>query len=372
MRKLAEESKIKANLLLELYKNSRTPISSLSKKIGIDYHLTRKMLKQLDDEKELLYTIQVNCRKLGFDVERFIILKFDSEPDEKLLWSEFNDDVFIQNAYLMKGDFDVLLHVVKMSNTQYLLWEQMLRVRLSKYGLTLLISDKAYMSTGFLPISSKLIRLSDKLTEAEKGVLVALNEDSRKSIGGIADSCGLTYGVVNRIIHSLIKRGVLVRTTSIIRESENRIMLVFALRNLKLGYNHQAYQNNALKKLISDGSILSRSKYDIIAYTSGYFDMLFMFEYKNSPEYYEFGPALWEKVFRQEEVKKYEATLIKVLVGHWPIHPKEYDGVKEEINSRIVGRIEYDRVRSLMKDGKVDNAFERYYLTPSEKKETDM
>ncbi|MGC8662663.1 MAG: hypothetical protein ACP5RT_02670 [Candidatus Micrarchaeia archaeon] len=366
MQELSDESSIRAKLLLELYKDARISVSSLSKKLGINYYKTRTMLKSLDDEKELKYTIQINCRRLGFDVERFIFLKFDSIPDEKLLQSEFAGDVFIQNAYLLKGDFDVLLHVVKASNTQYLLWAQMLRIRLSKYGPTLIVSDKAYMSTGFLPILSELINLSKVLNDKEKRILVALNENSRESIRNISNTYGFTYGMINRTIRSLIKRGILLGMTSLIRESENRIMLVFALHNLKLGYRHQACQNNVLKKLISNDSMLSRSKYDIIAHTSGYFDMLFMFEYKNGSEYYEFGPVLWQKAFVKEEVKIQEATLIKVLKGYWPIHPKEYEGVKNEINSKTMGKADYDRVNALMKIGKVNEALDRYYKTLSE------
>ncbi len=366
------DGNLRSKLLLILYRDSRVPISAIAKELHINYYLTRKTLSWLRKEKKLAYTVHLNCRNMGFDTERYIVIKFEKVPDRKLLIGEFSDDVFIQNAYLLNGDFDVLLHIVKASNAQYLLWEQTLRIRLSEFRPILMVFDKTYAPTGFLPLSSKLIRASPSLSDREKDILVVLNDSSRASINNIMAKTGLTHGTIQRTINNLKRKGVLIKTTIIISGAKNRIMSVFTLKNLKISYNHQKYRNQALSKLTSDDSLSSHGKYDYISYTSGYFDMLMMFEYKNSSEHYEYGPPMWQGAYKEEEVKKREATLIQVLVGFWPVHPKDYSGILDEMRSESLSRAECDKVRNLVKRGKIDEALKKYYSISSQKYPFDM
>ena len=101
-------------ILREMYLNSRVSALRLSKKLHSNYYTVSKTLKELERANGLAYTLELDVRELGFLGIRVLAIKFEKAPDLKLLRKELQDDVFIQGAYLTKGDFDLLIYAMAM------------------------------------------------------------------------------------------------------------------------------------------------------------------------------------------------------------------------------------------------------------------
>lgn len=164
------KEKLPHELLRLLYLNSRISVKQLSKELGISYHTTSKYLKLCKEKYDLHYTIDVNTHILGFSEARLIAVNFEKMPDIKLLKRYFENDSFVQNAYLGSGDFNLLIHVIGTDPIKYDYWQYKFRLEFCHYKPRVKQCTIGIMNEGFMPIRDKLIRESKNISDSEKDI----------------------------------------------------------------------------------------------------------------------------------------------------------------------------------------------------------
>ncbi len=175
-----------------LYVNSRIPISTLVKTLGISHQTVSKYIKELEEKYMLKYTLDIDFSKLGFSEHRIIAIKLDMIPDKEKLIERIKSYPFVQNAYLGKGDFDVIIHTLAPQNKNYTGWEYTMRIELNRYKPKIESGTIDNFVEGFLPINKNMIKINDKLTKNEKIILSLLIENSRISLKELVKQSKLT------------------------------------------------------------------------------------------------------------------------------------------------------------------------------------
>ncbi len=98
-------------LVRELMKNSRTPFTKLGKKFKVTEAAVRKRVKKLENEGVIeSYTIQVNPRKLGYNIRALIGL--DTTPEDYVhVITKLKRDNDIISLYSSSGDHMLMMEV---------------------------------------------------------------------------------------------------------------------------------------------------------------------------------------------------------------------------------------------------------------------
>ena len=208
---LTEKSKedLKYNLIRELYENSRISSLKLAKKYRVPYHIVNNLIKEMEQKYQICYTLSLNTQKLGLSSCKMVTVKFSNRPTTEELKKELSDDIFVQHAYLGKGDFDLLLYVVGLIEHDYVVWEWTLRSIWSKYKPDFKSSTISNFIIGYIPLSNKLIAKSNTIRNDEKKILMLLNENSRIKKKDIAKLTNLTEIQVTRRINNLISKKII-------------------------------------------------------------------------------------------------------------------------------------------------------------------
>ena len=189
------EEELPYQLLMQLYENSRTPLRRVGRTVGISHYTISKVLRRLEARYDINYTLELDPHALGFSTGKLIMIRFGIVPDVaflKKLFNESEDSIYVQDAYLATGDFDLVLYVVGLTPEDFQWWQFNLRVKFSKYKPRFSFSDVSLNVDGFFPLKSELIKKSERLTNVEKKILVMLNDNSRIRIESIAKKSRLT------------------------------------------------------------------------------------------------------------------------------------------------------------------------------------
>ena len=190
-------------ILMSLYKNSRASLRELGRDLGISYHTINTTLKELEKKYKIEYTLEIDASRLGFTESRIITIKFGTMPDINYLKTRITKDIFIQNAYLAEGEFDLLLHIVGIGEKDFQSWQWSLRMDLSNYKPSFKFCTVSDWMVGFLPLREELIRQTSVLSKTEINVLVLLNLDSRIRIKEISKKLRLPPSRIVYIIKKL-------------------------------------------------------------------------------------------------------------------------------------------------------------------------
>jgi DNA-binding Lrp family transcriptional regulator len=319
------EEHLPHDLLKELYLNSRVSIKQLEKKFGISHHTLSKCLKECEKKYKLHYTIDVDTNLLGFSEARILAIKFEKIPDIKLLKKVFEKDPYVQNAYLTSGDFDVILHVIGQTNTEYAHWEFKFRMGFSNYRPRIKASTLNHIVEGFIPINSKLINKSKEINEAEKKILIKLIENSRIRLKDLSKTTKLSQMKILYKIEKLKKDGIIKRFTTCIQNPEKRMLLFYAITFIPNENHHKNHFLKFVEKITNNNSVKDiTTDYSVVCETSGSYDAIHFCNFKDGTSFDEIGPNLLKKSWEGECPVVEQSILTDLITGNWPFNTNNY------------------------------------------------
>ncbi len=318
------ENELPHRLLIEMYKDSRRSLKELGRGLHISYHTISKTLSRLEEEYKLNYTIEIDTNKLGFSEGRIIAIKFSERPPVELLKQRLQKDVFVQDAYLAEGDFDLLLYVIGLSSREFVSWQWKLRMELRKYAPSFKTSTADQNVIGFFPVKNALIEASEKLSDTEKKVLCALNDNSRMKLKELVQKSKTTQMRVIYVLKKFKTEGVIKRFSALTQNPSKRIFLAYAVY-LNPGVNHDKLMLDFGEELLKEGTRGVTSDYTLVVDAVGAYDLLYVCTFENGEKLSERGPDLIKTILAEESPKIEKAMLTDVIAGRWPFHFDDYN-----------------------------------------------
>lgn len=315
-------------ILSAIYENSRVSLKQLGRDLNISYHTISKILDRCEKRYGIEYTLDLNEIALGFVESRIITVKFEKVPDIDELKERFQKDIFVQNAYLATGDFDLMLYVVGLTPADFSQWQYNFRVYYSSYKPFLKISTVNWYDFGFFPFRNEIINKSDVLTEIEKRILMILNGNSRARLSEIVDKCRITQTRVIYIIKKLKAKGIIKRFSALTQKPDKSIFAAYGTY-LFLSKEHAQHLLNFDKELVRESKMRVTSDYSILAATIGAYDNFSVCTFDNGEMLSKRGPDLHYNAFSGESPKIDKAVLTDVIVGKWPFHLDGYNIVHD-------------------------------------------
>ncbi len=325
MKRKQNKEEILGRISRELYINSRVPVSTLARTLGISHQTVSKYIRELEEKYMLKYTLDIDFSKLGFSEHRIIAIKLDMIPDKEKLIERIKSYPFVQNAYLGKGDFDVIIHTLAPQNKNYTGWEYTMRIELNRYKPKIESGTIDNFVEGFLPINKNMIKINDKLTKNEKIILSLLIENSRISLKELVKQSKLTQMKVIYNIQKLKNDGIIKNFTTIIQRPDKNFFLFFGVSIVP----NEKHHDNFLKPFMSN-IILEEDKsnitadYSVIAGSFGHFDSIFFTCFRNGDLMYRRGPQLISKLWKEEYPRVGICMLTDILIGDWPFNSNRY------------------------------------------------
>ncbi|MDE1854740.1 MAG: Lrp/AsnC family transcriptional regulator [Candidatus Micrarchaeota archaeon] len=318
------EKELPYKLLLEMYKDSRRSLKELGRGLHISYHTVSKTLSQLEEKYKLNYTLDIDTGKLGFSEGRIITIKFNERPSVELLKQRFQKDVFVQDAYLAEGDFDLLLYVIGLSSKEFVSWQWKLRIELRKYEPSFKTSTADQNIIGFLPIKNALIEASENLSDTEKKVLCALNDNSRIKLKELVQKSKTTQMRVIYVLKKFKTEGVIKKFAALTQNPSKRIFLAYTAY-LNPGGNHDKLMFSFGEELLKENKQEVTSDYVLVIDAVGAHDLLYVCTFENGEKLSERGPDLLKTILTDESPKIEKAILTDVITGKWPFHLDDYN-----------------------------------------------
>ncbi len=310
-------------ILSTIYENSRISLKQLGRELNISYHTISKTLQSCERKYKIEYTLELDGIALGFAESRIITVKFENVPKTDELKERFEKDVFIQNAYLATGDFDLLLFVVGLTPADFSQWQYNFRVHFSSYRPFLKISTVNAYDFGFFPFRNEIINKSEVLTDTEKKVLTLLNRNSRMKLMELVKECKITQARIIYIIKKLKDKGIIKRFSALTQRPHKRIFCAYGTY-LFLSKEHSQRLYDFCKELVKENKKGASSDYSIFTVTIGAYDNFFVCTFDNGEMLSKRGPSLDNEKFSSENPKTDKAILTDVIVGKWPFHLDKY------------------------------------------------
>lgn len=314
-------------LLAELYRDCRQSARELGTKFGVSYHTIAKTLVKLDQKYGLVYTLKMDEQKLGFTVGKLITIKFKQKPVKEMLMKSLINSVYVQNAYLSNGDFDLLLYVVGLSPEAFCVWTITLEAQLSDYGVRARISDRDNYSFGFFPLRNNLLDLSPALSKPEKTVLKLLNENARMRLKDLVKKSKMTQMQVVYTIKKLRKEGVIVSFSALTQRPEKSIFIAYFYTMAWYRKNHVELYLNFWKELLKQDFREVTSDYCLEADVHGAYKKIDICTFKDGEHLSKYGPELRQRSYAPEGPLVRSASLTHALIGKWPFHLDHYDNI---------------------------------------------
>ncbi len=324
-------------ILVRIAKNSRITIRELSREIGVSHFTISKVLKELEARYHIYYTVELDEVALGFSEGRLITVKFENTPTREFLYNKFRRDVFVQDAYLGTGDFDLLLYVVGLTSKDFQTWQFKLRMDLSDYVPIFKTSTINEYIVGFLPLKNELIELSPILNKTEKAVLKAVNENSRIKLKELVNKAKTTQMRAIYILEKLEQKKIIRKFAALTQETDKKIILAYGA-TLTPVKNHQELALNLAKEFTTESFNGATSDYVLDVNINGTYDVFSMCTFKNGEEMSKRGAELVQTMWKTEKPKIDRAILTDIIVGKWPSHLEEYEKQREFIKSVVKQR----------------------------------
>lgn len=321
-------------ILMSIYDDSRASLRKLGDDMKISYQTVAATLSDLEKKYDIYYTLELDETKLGFSEGRIITVKFERQPEIKTLKEKLNKEIFIQNAYLTTGDFDLLLYVVGLTHKDFHIWQFNLRKNMSEYKPTFRFSTLDEFFIGFLPMRSDFLRESTVLSPVEKEILSLLNDNSRMRLKDIVKKTKVDQSKVIYVIKKLKQMGIIKRFTALTQNPNKRIIMAYNIL-ITPGKDHEKLSLNFSKELLNENFKEITNDYSIMANTTGAFDGFEMCNFESGEKLAQRGPELVQKLWAQENPKIEKAILVGALVGKWPFHLERYGGPEKYTKKEI-------------------------------------
>ena len=92
--------------------NSKTKLTTLSKKLNIPVSTIHTRIKKLEKEGIIKkYTIEIDYKKIGYEIQTFILIKYDANSikTQRDLLKELLRLPNVDKGYIITGEWDILL-----------------------------------------------------------------------------------------------------------------------------------------------------------------------------------------------------------------------------------------------------------------------
>ena len=350
-KKITEKFKenLKYNLIRELYVNSRISSLKLAKKYRVPYHIVNNLIKEMEQKYQICYTLSLNTQKLGLSSCKVVTVKFSNRPTTEELKKELSDDIFVQHAYLGKGDFDLIIYFVGLSELDFVVWEWTLRANWSKYKPEFKSSTISDFIIGYLPLSNKLISKFNSIKKDEKKILMLLNENSRIKKKDIAKLTNLTEIQVTRRINSLVSKKIIHKFTLLVQNPEKKLIIASFIK-FKPNENHPKNLKKIILSILTENLNSITSNYSVISNISGYYDLFLFNNFLNNELIDKYGRKLWEDSCIDEDPISSESIITETIYGKMLLHPDSYNYYKKYIKE--IDTENYINERNKIKKGK--------------------
>ncbi len=317
-------------LLRYLYKDARAPLKALGREFRISYHTISEVLKEYEEKYNIKYTLKLNERALGFASGRIITIKFTKMPDIELLKERFEKDIFVQDAYLGSGDFDLLLYVVGLTETDFDGWQVKLRMDLSNYRPILKVSSQTGYRSGFFPLRNELLKESEALSDNEKKILLLLNENSRMKLKDLTKASKLSQMRTIYLIKKLKEKKLIEGYTALVQNPDKRLFVAYAFA-VVFAKEHRKLLLKFLEIITNEDLHEVANDYSLISNTNGSYDSVYLCAFADGEVEAKKGAMILNTLWATESPKVEKSILTSLLVGKWPFHLEGYENQLEDI-----------------------------------------
>ncbi len=324
------ENELPYKILMQIYENSRASLKELGRKLGISYHVVAKVLERLEHDSDIRYTVEVDEKKLGFAEGRIVLIKFGSAPSIDSLKERLQKDIFVQNAYMASGDFDLLLYVVGLNEHEFGSWQFKLRSEMSEYRPIVSASTIFASVIGFFPLRSEILEKSEVLSPLEKRILKLLNEDSRLKLRELVKRAKTTQMRVIYSIKKMKQMGIIKRFTALSQKPDKRLIVAYSVSQFP-DDKHKDTRLRFWKEMLDENLKEVVNEYAIITDTVGAFDAIYVCAFNGGEEMSKRGTERIKRLFEFENPMIKSAMLTDLLVGKWPFHLEEYSYMKRSL-----------------------------------------
>jgi DNA-binding Lrp family transcriptional regulator len=219
-------NKLHRTLLQGLCLNSRTRTPELSRKIGISRYKITNLIKEVEKELGLSYTLELDYKKLGFGALHLTYLNFEKKPSLKSISDVLNKIPSIQLALATNGDFELLCFTVTKTAIEYSQVEVAMQILFERYGTMVHSSEITLMRHGFVPLSNALIGQS-AIEGSYKSLLPVLNTNSRMKIREISKRINMSEDLVRYYMIKMKKERIIRRYTTIVTKPNTKFTIAY-------------------------------------------------------------------------------------------------------------------------------------------------
>ena len=329
-------------ILMHIYEDSRAPLRAIGRQVGISHYTISTVLKELESKYDIFYTLELDPHALGFHSGKLITIKFGIIPDIEMLKRLLKKDVFVQDAYLASGDFDIVMYVVGLTPEDFQQWQFKLRIELGEFRPKFNVSDVNMYMDGFFPLKSELIEKSVQLSNVEKRVLVLLNENSRIKMKELVKKSRVSPVSIFYIMKKLKEKGIVKRYSALTQSPSKRLLVAYSVRLMPVK-EHTALSINLSKAILAEDYHEATNDYCTAINANGVIDLFYICSFKDGEALSKRGPSLIQKVLEKENPVLEQSILTGLIAGKWPFH------------------LDNHRKRSSETITKVDLASMRYY-----------
>ncbi len=215
-------------VLRELSSDSRASLLSIAKKLNCSYATVRKIIKRLEKELDIRFTLELDLTKLGFLQRHILLVKFSKTSDYHTVEAAVKDEKDVIAAYATRGQYDMVVFAAESDPVKYVLWETVFVQKLSDYGAKVMSSDLPYFSFGFLPVDSSLMHdIKTKMKKKDMELLRLLNENSRASYSELARRLGTNESTVRYKVFTMVRSGIIKRFTIAVQNPPQQYVIGF-------------------------------------------------------------------------------------------------------------------------------------------------
>lgn len=322
-------------LLVALSRDSRSPITKLSKAIGYSRITTIKTLDKLQKNLDIKFTLEINEYELQKFERHVIAIKLSKKPNIKILEGIFAKDNYAQNVYLTDGGFDLLIYAATLRGTDYIVWETHLAEMLSEYGPIMRTSEYVTSHFGYMPLNSAFIEILSrayKIDDKDKSLLKLINKNARISYSELSRLTGIGEDTVRYRLFTLKKKGIIKRfTIAVQKPPENSVSIAYFI-NYRFNRDTTSRGFPAVKSHFfnsdKDNPILN--SFQLIAPISGTYRSFGVTLFPNDKEALENTIEKQRDIFKEENIEITYAFIKRVLKGLLPFRNLD---IKENYNT---------------------------------------
>ncbi|MDE1833119.1 MAG: Lrp/AsnC family transcriptional regulator [Candidatus Micrarchaeota archaeon] len=302
-----------------LSNNSRLPISRISEQMKMGRGVMATVLKKLESDLKMSYTIELDSVKLGLVNPHLILVRFHRKPDYLDLVQTLSQSYVAQFAATIKGSYDMLIYANAYSLSDYLTWDMRMRALLmKKYRMEWETSDVSFNRIGYFPVRNEAIERAS-IKPRYRDMLKLLNMDSRIPLNHLSRILRMNYKTAIYAFDALMKEGYIKRFT-VNLGIHDRISLMTLFNRFIPTSDYEGVEALVKEFYTSDDRLPLVNRSLLCSNLVGSYDFFTLGAYDDFKIGYKHGIELYSKLFKKYDITKTEYGEVKdVLIGKIPI-----------------------------------------------------